>query len=259
VILALGSAERAAAQPTVEDTAIARSLFEQGVGCADQNDWACAANRFGQAHTLRPSPVIALNWGQALARLGRFVEAAELIGRVARNGDASAELRTRARSLLAEIEPQLGSIRVVLDGASREVSLELDGRAFATALVATDVPVDPGEHVIRALAEGNAVAEARGTVAPGASLELRLEIPDAVAEPTPIEETEPEPESIASPVSIVAVDPEEEEESSSGVWVGIAIGGGVLAAAAAAVLVVVFVTSQGQDMFEGTLGVVELR
>jgi hypothetical protein len=43
------------------------------------------------------------------------------------------------------------------------------------------------------------------------------------------------------------------------VWVGLAIGGGVLVAAATAVLVILFVTSEGQEMFEGSLGVVELR
>lgn len=247
----------AAAQPSVEDTAIARRLFEQGLACADQNDWACAANRFGQAHTLRASPVIALNWGQALAQLGRLVEAAELIGRVARNDETSGALRTRARTMLAEIEPQLGSIRVVLDGASREVALELDGRSFATALAATDVPVDPGEHVIRALSEGTAVAEARGTVAPGASLELRLEIPESASDPEPAPIEEPAPD-VAPLVSTVPVGPEE-EESSSGIWVGLAIGGGVLVAAAAAVLVILFATSEGQPMFEGSLGVIELR
>jgi hypothetical protein len=248
----------ALAQPSVEDAAIARRLFEQGVQCGDGGDWACAAERFGQAYALRPSPVIALNWAQALARVGRVVESSELLARVARDATAPEDLRERARVERAEIEPRISTIRVSITGARREVAFELDGRPFPAALISTAVPVDPGEHVVHAFDGASRIAEARATLEPGAREEITLAIPEpAVDDPEPVEVVVEPTREIAE---AIAPREAESEDGASGWWIALGVGGGVAVIAAATVLVFVLMGADAaQAPFEGSLGLVEVR
>lgn len=175
-MLHAGTAPRARAQDDARASAAARALFQEGVTCADAEDWACAAERFTQAARLRASPVILSNQGVALMHLGRFVEASEAFRTVIRDATASAALHADAERYIAEIEPRLGRLALSLEGPPDRVEVVVDGQDH-TALVGIPAPSDPGAHEVIARRDGEIVARATVEVTAGATASTTLSIP----------------------------------------------------------------------------------
>jgi hypothetical protein len=158
-------------------SATARALFHEGVTCADARDWTCAADRFGRARAVRPSPVILDNHGIALDHLGRLVEASEAYRGVLRDPSASDELRTHATRAIALIAPRIGSVTVMATGPIDGVSFSMDGQAFDTSLLGVAVPSDPGAHRLEARRAETVVASRSVELAVGGNARLDLAIP----------------------------------------------------------------------------------
>ncbi|MCA9615224.1 MAG: tetratricopeptide repeat protein, partial [Myxococcales bacterium] len=98
--------------PTDESaTAAARALFAEGVSAAEAGDHATAVDRFERALALRWAPPIAYNLAEALAQVGRYVEAVEQLHSVER-AEAPADMQANARLRREELEPRLGRLRV---------------------------------------------------------------------------------------------------------------------------------------------------
>ncbi len=131
------TAPRLEAQDEARASAAARALFQEGVDCVDAGDWACAAERFGQAARLRPSPVILSNQGVALMHVGRLVEASEAFRAVLRDASASEALHADAERYVAEIAPRLGRLTI---------SVEDRGRAWSSSSMARITPPSSGSR-----------------------------------------------------------------------------------------------------------------
>ena len=186
------AAPRAHAQDDARASAAARALFQEGVTCADAEDWSCAAERFTQAARLRASPVILSNQGVALMHLGRLVEASEAFRTVMRDATASAALHADAERYVAEIEPRLGRLTLALDGPGDGVEVTVDGQDH-TSLVGIPAPCDPGSHEVLARRDGEVVARATVEVTAGATASTTLAIP-----PRPVVATVAEPSEAAA-------------------------------------------------------------
>ena len=239
--LALLEATTASAQDT--ETALARSLFEQGIELADRGDWTGAADRFRRSLEIRPSPVVAYNLGNALTEIGRFVEASEAFRRAIRADDA--ELRTAAQGRLDAIQPRIGTLIIQLDGPGEGVTVMIDGDPIPSQAIGIGTPIDPGEHAVDARRGGGSVAETTVTIAEGGSDEVTLEIP-----PAPVEDRG---SGASDPVLGGGGSTEPVDESggiSPWLWVGI---GAAVAAGVAVLLVVLLTQSSDADPVSGTL------
>src|SRR5436853_2215378 len=108
VLAAVCTASPAAAQPSdAERTALARTLFDEGVGFVDHDRWSEAVDRFRRAYALRASPVIAFNLASALAEQGHPVESTELLRVVLHDPSTERRVRTAATDLLAAVSPRV--------------------------------------------------------------------------------------------------------------------------------------------------------
>lgn len=154
MLIATGAqAQVAAEDDTIQGEALrasaARELFLEGLGSLETEEYERAADRFRRALSLRESDVIRTNLGLALARTGDLVEAAEHLRRVQRNTAVGSDPHTLASQALADIEPQLGSLQVEVEGDSGGVRVTLDGRALPPALYGVPHLADPGAHRVR--------------------------------------------------------------------------------------------------------------
>jgi hypothetical protein len=141
----------------------ARSLASQGKEAFDKADWDRARDLFHRAYSLVPAPTIALYEGRALAKLRRFVEAEEAYMRAART-TLDAESPEPFRKAVHDAEDDLLALRVKMPkvtivpsgpGASHpELSVTLDGHPLKSALLGVEMPIDPGEHTLRAVVPG---------------------------------------------------------------------------------------------------------
>lgn len=159
-----------------DQAAVVRALFEEGVGFSDRGAWAPAADRFRRALALRNMPVIAHNLGVALARMGRVVEASEVLRGVTRDPTASAQVRQAAQLELDQALPRMGRLTVVVEGEPEGAVVTLDGRPLQAALFDVARPIDPGRHVVRATRGDEEVAREEVTIAEGRSESITIDV-----------------------------------------------------------------------------------
>lgn len=148
----------------VDPTAAARDLFREGVALAEAERWEEAASRFERAYELRRSAPIAVNWAHALERMGRWVQASELLARVRRDETLDEATRELAGQRFDALRPRIPRLTVRVSGATAGVTITLDGHPVDPGLFHVAVPIDPGDHELLALRGDEEIARRRFTV-----------------------------------------------------------------------------------------------
>lgn len=194
----------AAAEPSATDKAAAEALFDQGKDLMRAGKFDDACPKFAESQRLDPGVGTLLGLAECYERTGRIASAwatfreASALARV--SGDARRDGIAQQRS--RRLEPDLPRLVVVAappDGV--ELSVTDGSSPVAKAAWGAPLPVDPGEHVIRASAPGRrewtaAVRIERGETKTVQVPELeKVPEPETVAprpiEPTPLPATEP--------------------------------------------------------------------
>jgi hypothetical protein len=239
------------AQAQTSDTALARQLFEQGIEFSDQGEWEQAADRFRRSLELRASPIVAYNLGSALVELQRLVEASEAFRRAIRGQGAPEDLVSAAQDSLSEIEPRIGTLKIEISGPPEGVEIFVDDRRLPSQALGVRAPIDPGERTIRAMRDGEEIANVAVEIGEGGGEEVVLEIPEPIVDDSG--ETVDQPDPVFTSTTTTATSTDDDDGTSPWLWVG--IGGGVLAAAAVAVVLVLVLTSSGgvEDPVPGNL------
>ena len=134
------------ADPSAKERA--QSLLREGVALYERGDPAAALSRFEAAFAIFPSPKILLNQGQALRDLKRPVEAMDAFVRFLTEAkDAPPEATAEARRMMAELQAQLGRIRISSPTSGAVVLL--DGKQVGATPLSKLLWVTPGRHRIR--------------------------------------------------------------------------------------------------------------
>jgi hypothetical protein len=173
--------------PAAERKAAALRLFSDGLADVDAQRWAPAADRFGRAYALRPTPEIAYNLASADAHLGRLTEASRLLGRVADDPQARTGVREAARARLAELGPRLPRLSVAAPPAQAE-HLWLDGAPLGSP-AGSAIPLDPGSHLVELRLPDGETLSRTVVLAEGERHALTFAappIPAAVVSPPPV-------------------------------------------------------------------------
>jgi serine/threonine-protein kinase len=153
-------AGRASADPSTDDKALATALFEQGRALMTAGRTAEACPKLEESHRLDPSGGTILNLALCNEQQGLLArswsEYHEAIAFAVRDGrgDRAQVAEAHAHAL----EPRLSKLTVVVSEGARVDGLrvERDGRELGQASWSTAMPVDGGEHIVRATAPGKA-------------------------------------------------------------------------------------------------------
>ena len=157
---ALLGAGAARAEPNAEDKALATALFKEGRALMSEGRTAEACPKLEESHRLDPSGGTILNLalcheqqGMLARSWSEFHEALAFAGRDGRT-DREQFAETHVRAL----EPRLSKLTIVVPDSARVEGLriERDGRELGQASWSTAMPVDGGEHIVRASAPGRA-------------------------------------------------------------------------------------------------------
>lgn len=148
-----------------EGEAHAQRLFEEGRQLLAKGRTAEACERFAASEKLSHAGGTIINlaecWlkiGRTASAYGRFREAASL-ARAAGKSDIEAMANKRAD----QIQNELAFLTLTIDG---DADVRRDGEPLPRETWGTDVPVDPGEHVIEASRAGFTTWRWHGTVHP---------------------------------------------------------------------------------------------
>lgn len=166
---------------TPQQTAIARSLFEEGVTLADRGDWQGAADRFGRAYSLKPTAGIAFNWAKAQQENGQLLHAQELLRSVVRDPAADPALKRESEASLRALEARTAKLRITTSWKPRDDNtIEVDGALWPRAAWGYASPIDPGKHVIVCKEDDDVVARAEITLRQGETRSLTLKTRDEI-------------------------------------------------------------------------------
>lgn len=180
----LGHADLALAQRG--DIATANALFDAGRRLSAQGRVAEACARFEASAALVPQLGVQLNLADCYERLGKtasawlaFGDATALARRLSDPSrwryalERQAALRRRLSRIIVTVAP---------DATSTGLAVTRDGVRVSAVAFGVEVPVDPGEHAIEAMAPGRIPWSRRVTVSRNAEV-VAIEIPELARAP----------------------------------------------------------------------------
>ncbi|HEU4410362.1 MAG TPA: hypothetical protein VFS43_34225 [Polyangiaceae bacterium] len=155
-LVALALAGGARAQPSPGDRAFAEGLFREGRDLLARGDFAAACPKFAESYRLDPALGTLLNLAICHERQGRVASAW-----VEYNDAAAEALRTGQKSRLdyargraKKLEPKLAFVVVRVAAPPDGLEIKLGEASVGKAAWGSPLPVDPGEHPLRASAPG---------------------------------------------------------------------------------------------------------
>jgi tetratricopeptide (TPR) repeat protein len=154
-MLAPGAAR---AEPSAADSALATLLFDQGRALIAEGQVPEACQKFAESQRLDPGGGTLLNLARCHEQEGRLAsawsefQAAQSLARDGNRPDREAEATYR----ISALEPRLSRLSIVVPAAADITGLvvERDGRELGRGAWSTAIPIDGGEHVVRATAPG---------------------------------------------------------------------------------------------------------
>jgi hypothetical protein len=225
----------------------AQALFDEGKQLATVGNYAAACAKFMQSQELDPGGGTLVHLaacheseGKTATAWSEFNEALSWARR-----DRRADREAYAKARLEEIEPRLVKLTVAVAPRSRAAGLAIsrDGRALPEIEWGIAIPVDPGEHVVGAVAPGY-IPWTKRTRVDRQTGSVAVDVPALVLDPSRLG-TVPAPFNAAAPTPTAAVPssapggPDSPSDPfDSGATrrrVGIALGAGGLAGLAVAV------------------------
>lgn len=140
------------------EQAAAKALFDEGKALYEKGQLEEACQRFEAARRIESTPGTLLNLARCHEKLGRTASAYgaldEAVTVARRLGDE--ERRAYAERWMKELEPQLSRLRVEVERAEGDLSIQLDGKELHPGALGTAIPVDPGKHTVEAAGRGRA-------------------------------------------------------------------------------------------------------
>jgi hypothetical protein len=179
-----------AAGPTADKATLinARQQFQQALALETAGDWAGASSLFQQVAQVRLTPQVRFHialceehLGKLAAALGHYQIAADE-AQEAHATEVAAQVASRTEVLKARIP------RVLLErGAGADyASISLDGVLLGASSIGSELPVDPGPHIIDATSQGFKPFNAKFQIAEKEN--KKIEIVLEAAPPPPVED-----------------------------------------------------------------------
>lgn len=165
----------ALADPTRQEWAEWKQLVESGKKAMREGRPKDAVTALQRAEGIHKSPSVEVDLATALTAAGKLVEARKVLTRVAESTDQGViwkRARDAAKKALADLSPRVPSLRIAVSGAPG-AAVSVDGEKVTTD---ADVAVDPGDHTVRATADGFREVERTVSLAAGKRESITLEM-----------------------------------------------------------------------------------
>jgi len=210
------------AEPTAADKSLATQLFKEGRTLVDQGKVADGCRKLEESQRLDPGGGTLLNVALCHEKEGRtataWAEFTEALG-IAKKDDRPQRIEL-AQTHITSIEPTLSRLVIQVPELADAPDLEIkrDGSVIRRAAWGTAMPVDPGEHVVEASAQGKITW--KHSVAVGAKADIKtVSVPTLENAPTP------PPSAVSTSNSALTPDlPVSRSRSSAAGWVAMGFG-----------------------------------
>jgi hypothetical protein len=158
-------------------------LGTEGVRLAMGGDCAGAVSKLQAAEKLYHAPVTAEWLGECQVNVGKIVAGTEILNGVVREvlpataPAAFTNAQRKAREFLPGALTKIAHLKIHVDGGPADkVTVTVDGERVPSVLLDGDRPTDPGQHEVKAAAEGFKPATSQVTLTPGGSGSASLKL-----------------------------------------------------------------------------------
>jgi len=182
-----------AEEDSATEIAAARTLAVDGLKLAQAGKCDEAIPKLERAEKLHHSTIVLSRLGECQVTEGNLVEGTEMLRKVLREplpanpSPAMSKAYERAQTVLDAAKPKIAGLTIsVAAPPGAELRLLVDGSVVPNTLVDSELPADPGDHVVEASAPGYLKASARVTLgtADKKTITLRLEADPNASAPT---------------------------------------------------------------------------
>lgn len=180
------------AQPT-RDPVGAEALFNSAMALLDKGDWPAACAKLQASQELDPAVSTLVKLAQCKEHEGKLAEAWYLLQEAYKLNRAKEDQQAKRRQeleaytskLLAEIEPRVPKLRVVISNAPDGMKVSRDGAEIPLSTLGQSLPANPGAHSILVEARGFVTARRSFTLAEGQALDVSIDLQRETARPVP--------------------------------------------------------------------------
>lgn len=184
-----------------EDNSAAQAAYERGVEQFRAGNFADACALLADSYRLEPLPGVLFTWAtcelraehlaNAAARYGEFLE---IVARLPPEERAAQDERRQvAQRELTRVLPEISFLTVVMSAEElRTSTVHRDGEQIPPSAMGSEVPVEPGEHVIDFEGQGGAHAQQRVVLAKGERRTLVLGFAQPRTQAAPPSSDEPD-------------------------------------------------------------------
>jgi hypothetical protein len=159
------------------DKATSVALFEEGRRLAAGGKYAQACPKFEASLELVPGIGTQLNLADCYEHLGRIASAWTTFRDAQVAADKAGDSRAAfAKQRMDALESRLSRLTITLGPGANVAGLvlERDGEEVHSAIVDVAIPVDPGDHTVKASAPGHKPWSGTVTVSPGAKMSVEV-------------------------------------------------------------------------------------
>jgi tetratricopeptide (TPR) repeat protein len=152
----LAASSVAHAEPTAEERAAARALFDEGRNFMAAGNYAAACPKLEESLRIDAGIGTQYNLADCQEHLGKLASAwGNFIDAASRAKAANQDERAQvARERAAALAPRLSKLIIVATDPAGTLVVKRDGAVVTKAVWGTALPLDPGDHVVSAVAPG---------------------------------------------------------------------------------------------------------
>lgn len=144
-------AGRGAEAQTKEELAQARALFQEAVALSAANNCSAALTKYRAVAKVKLTAQVSFNIAECEERLGKLVSALGNYRVAASQAEAdpkAKDVASRVTPRIEELEARIPKLSVKRGKGADTAVIELDGSELGAGKLSSEIPVDPGAHVI---------------------------------------------------------------------------------------------------------------
>lgn len=164
----------------------AEKLYDDGSKLLAADDWAGACAKFADSFALDPAPGTLLNLASCAEHDGKVALAwsrykdARSLNADTKSDKQRAQIESFIAAAIVRLEPRIPYLTVTVSPQVPGAKLRRDGEPM---IGGTELPIDPGKHVIEVEAPGYGVTRKEITIKEGAHDKLEIQMGPRVSEP----------------------------------------------------------------------------
>lgn len=178
---------QALAAPTSAEVNAARETYREGVALESAGNFAGALAKFREVAAVKSTARVRFHIGLCQEKIGRWNEAlgAYKMAIAEAEKENAKDVIKEAESARAKLESRIPRLTVRKAQGAESALVSLDGVELGSAMLGTEIPVDPGMHSIETALPGRAPKRTTVEVREGEKKSVDATLPDTSA-PAPV-------------------------------------------------------------------------